>query len=95
MLGRRYENLIASYTHYVDALRYDVKRLEAFISSNTRKQDAIVKGIRRKPQAGSIPSASKMIDELGGLRPENYDKVIAYLDKKITSLQQYIENLHH
>ena len=65
MLDRRCENLIASYTHYVDALRYDVKKLEAFISSNTREGDAIVKGIRRKPSADSMLSERKMIAKLG------------------------------
>ena len=94
----RLEKLIKSYHPIINALQDHVDRLEAIRTANSQKisqADAIAIEIPRKPPKSTGQSIRKMIVKLGGFRPENYEKIIAYLDNKVVSLEQHIKKLEN
>jgi hypothetical protein len=94
----RLEKLIKSYHPIINALQDHVDRLEAIGTTNSQKislTDAIAIDIPIKPPKSNGLSIKKMIVKLGGFRPENYEKIIAYLDNKVVSLEHHIEKLEN
>ena len=94
----RLEKLIKSYHPIINALQDHVDRLEAIRTAkslNISHADTIAIDIPQKPSKSTAQSIRKMIVKLGGFRPENYEKIIAYLDNKIVSLEQHIKKLEN